>query len=450
MPAPGQQFSGADALQMFKNVYGQANDLVPDDQPLGNLIPFSKKERIGSKYQEAAVLTRETGITLSATNNAFTIKPARAGSIRESEVNAFLSVLPSLVPWGIISRSTSNDGAFYEATKFIVKNNLSSHNAFHEVFRLYGQSVAKLGYVSYATTTYRGANFVAGTGTLVKEDGTTIAFTNGVNVAEKAILLAPGQFAAGIWIGFEGVGILEINSSNVVVGQGSLVSVNSSLGYITVDFVPTVPTATTGSGSMRLCWEGMENNQEYPGIAAIMQESGTLFGISTSQFSLWAGNVGQMSTVGGGLFTLPKYNTLLANLLNRSRLKGALQAFINPRSWATLTTNEAALRQYDSSYGNKALNGFDSIAFKSGNGTTNFTAHNMVKEGDCFVVHVEDWIRSGSADVGFRVPGFDQEIVFNLQDQAAIAFRSFSDQFIYPHRPYTSMYITGINDEASA
>lgn len=447
MPAPGQQFSGADALQMFKNVYGQANDLVPDDQPLGNLIPFSKKERIGSKYQEAAVLTRETGITLSATNNAFTIKPARAGSIRESEVNAFLSVLPSLVPWGIISRSVTNEGAFYEATKFIVKNNLSSHNAFHEVFRLYGQSAAKLGYVSYATSTYRGASFVNGSGTLTKEDGTTITFTNGVNTAEKAILLAPGQFASGIWIGFEGVQINQINSSSVVVASGSLTGVNSALGYITVDFTPVAASSTT---SHRLCWDGMETNQEYPGIAAIMQESGTLFGIPTSQFSLWAGNVGQMSTVGGGLFTLPKYNTLLANMLNRSRLKGALQAFINPRSWATLTTNEAALRQYDQSYSNKALNGFDSIAFKSGNGTTNFTAHNMVKEGDVFVVHVEDWIRSGSADVGFRVPGFDQEIVFNLQDQAAIAFRSFSDQFIYPHRPYTSMYITGINDEAAA
>ncbi len=328
-----------------------------------------------------------------------------------------------------------------------MKNNLSSHNAFHEIFRLYGQAAAKLGYVSYYTGTYRGASFTTGTGTLTLQDGTTLTFTNGINAAGKNILLAPGQFASGIWIGFEGVMVNQIDANGVVVASGTLEGVNSALGYITVSNTPVAASSTT---SHRLCFDGMESNQEYPGIASIMQNTSTLFGISTTQFSLWQGNVGQMSTVGGGLLTLQKYNTLLANMLNRSRLRGVLECFVNPRTWATLTSNEAALRMYDSSYKNEALNGFESLAFKSGNGMTNFTAHNMVKEGDAFVVHVDDWIRSGSADVGFKVPGWNQEIVFPLVDQAAIAFRSFSDQFIYPHKPYNNMYITGINDESAA
>ena len=74
-----------------------------------------------------------------------------------------------------------------------------------------------------------------------------VTFTGGVSGdlggGTYAILLAPGSFASGIWVGMEGLKVLEVNSTGSVLASGSLVSVNSEYGYIIVDYVPTAASA---------------------------------------------------------------------------------------------------------------------------------------------------------------------------------------------------------------
>lgn len=432
--------SNGDTINLFKKVYGDLTDLLPEDYPLAKDIAFSQKQKVGEKYVEAVVLTHETGITLSATTDAFELNPAIAGVIKQTEVTPYISVLPSIVPWGVISRTAGGgEKAFYEATKFITRNNLKSHSKFQEIFRLYGQSDALLGYVSYASQTYRGVSFVLGTGTL-----NGIAFTNGVNTTTKNILLAPGQFASGIWVGMEGVKVNQVGSTGTILASGKLISVASEYGYITVDFIPVVATSTT---SHRLCFDGMESAKDYVGIQKILSTTGTLFGIPTSSYSLWQGNVrDQLSTK----FTLNKFNSAVADCVNKGGLEGDLMVYLNPRSWATIASTEAGLRAYDKSYDkNEADNGFESVTFYSQNGKATFRSHRCVKEGDAFALHLPVWSRSGSAEVSFQVPGMPGEIIFPLSNQAGYAFRSYSDQYIFCHTPAHNLYFKNINDEAA-
>ena len=443
--------SSADVINLFKKVYGDLTDLVPKDQLLSKLVPFSQKQRVGESYVEAVVLSSETGITFSSSGSAFDLNPPRAGVVSQASVVPFVSVLASIVPWSTISRSAGGGvRAFYDATKFVVRNNLKSHEKFQEIIRLYGQAPSLLGYQSHFTGTYRGVSFTDGSATL---DGLT--FVNGAAPAANgnhALLLGPGSFAAGIWVGMEGLKVLQVNDSGTVVASGDLVSVNSEFGYIIVDFTPVATTSsgtagTTTSSDIRVCFDGMQAANDYIGVDKILTtDSGNLFGINTADYSLWQGS--QLNLNHTAALTLSAVQDGIANMVNRSGMEGDLVMLLNPRTWASLSNNDAALRVYDSSYRQaKDEAGWEQITYYSQTGKITMMPHRCVKEGDAFALHVPTWSRSGSADVSFTVPGMPHEIIFPLENQAGYAFRSYADQYLFCHAPAQNLKISGINDE---
>lgn len=444
------QAASTSTLQLFKNNYGKiVEKMLPVDLPLQKDIPFNQKQKVGANYIEAICLTNETGWTLSASANLFDLNPAISGVVKDATVGSYISVLPSVLPWGIASRTAGGDDvAFYDATKYVVKNNLRSHMSLQETLRLYGQCATFLGQVSYATATYRGVAFTNGTGTLDLANGGTIAFTNGINAASKAILFQPGSFGSGNWVGREGVKINQLDYQSNIIASGKLVGVNSELGYITVDFTPVAASAESGSGASFLCFQGQESLQDYPGIQNILSNTGTLFGINTAAYSLWQGNVANLA---GTKFTLAKYNSAVADAVNHGGVQGEMTCYLNPRSFSTLTSSAAGFRMLDSSYKESSFeNGFETIRFYSQNGVSNFVSHRMVKEGDAFALFLPSWSRSGSSEVSFSIPGMNKDIIFPLESQAGYCFRSFSDQYVFCDMPCWNIYFTGINDEAAS
>ena len=385
--------STPDVVNLFKRVYGDLQNILPEDYMLAAEIPFSGKQKVGEKYLEAIVLTNENGVTFGGSSqDAFELNPSVAGAVKQAEVTPFITVLGSIVPWGVMSRAAGGtEQAFFSATKHVVKNNLRSHGKFQEITRLYGQADLMLGSVSYATATYRDVAFTTGTGTLTV-NGTSVAFTNGVNTTSKHILFAPGQFAAGIWVGSEGSTIQQIiKATGVVAAEGKIVSVDTRVGVIEVDFTPVVATAVD---SHIIGFKGWSDTKEMIGINKILSNTGTLFGIPTGNYSLWKGNTVALGAV---KFTLGRLQDGIADAVNRGGLDGKLCCLVNPRTWATLTTTEAGLRRYDDSYKMESNNGFESIKFYSQNGIIEVKSHRYVKEGEAYCLHLPDWSRSGSA-----------------------------------------------------
>lgn len=435
--------SNGEVVNLFKKVYGDITDLVPEDYLLARDIPFSQKQKVGEKYLEAVVLTNETGITYGgSTMDAFELNPAVAGTVQQTEVTPYISVLGSVVPWGVLSRAAgAGERAFYDATKHIVKNNLKSHGKFKEIDRIYGQAERGLGTVSYATATYRNVALTNGTGTI-----NSVAFTNGVNTSDKAILFSPGQFAAGIWVGMEGVQVQQVLiSSGAVVAEGKLVDVNTEYGYIGVDFTPV---AASAEHSHKLVFKGMAESKEQIGMNKILStQSGTLFNINVGNYQLFRG---RKRSLNNQKFTLERFNDGVADSVNGGGLDGDLEVYVNPRTWAKTMTTEAGLRQYDSSYKpSEATTGFEAIKFHIQTGKAMINAHRFIKEGEAYAIHKPAWSRSGSAEVSFTVPGIDKEIIFPLENQAAMAFRSFSDQYLFCHAPGKSILFEDINDESA-
>lgn len=445
------QISTGDVVNLFKKVYGDINDLLPEDYLLAKDVPFSQKQRVGESYVEAVVLTNETGWTLGGSGmDAFEINSAIAGTVKQTSVLPYISILASVVPFGVLSRSAGGgERAFYDGTKHIVKNNLKSHGKLLEMLRWYGQAAALMGYVSYATATYRGVAFTNGTGTLVSTVFGSVAFTNGVNSAGY-ILLAPGQFAAGIWVGSEGAVVQEVDTNGVILKEGTLLGVDADLGIIYVDYAPTVASSTT---SHRVCFKGQADAKDAIGVNKVMTTAGSLFGISTTSYNIWKGS---QAVLGNVKFTLERLQQGVAQCVNRGGLggegegSGDLMVYVNPRTWSTLITTESGLRKYDSSYKtNEAENGAESITFYHQAGKAVIKPHRMIKEGEAYGMHLPDWSRSGSAEISFTVPGVDKEVIFPLENQAAMAFRSYADQYMFCHAPARSIVWTQINDESA-
>lgn len=438
----GQQVSNDTILQIFKKVYGKISNLVPEDMPLLEDIKFSQKEKVGESYSEAVVLTNETGWTLGGTAaDLFDINPAKAGAVKQASITPYVSILSSVVPWAVLARSAkAGEKAFIDGTKHLVASNVRSHMSLVHTLAYYGQATALLGYVSYATATYRGVSFTNGSGTL-----NGVAFTNGVNTTSKHILLSPGQFAAGIWVGREGATVHQVNSSGVVVATGNLVSVESEYGYIEVDFTPVAASSTT---SHRLCFEGMEAAKDMVGMNKIMKNTGSLFGISAAQYSLWKGTV---TSAASGLLTFNILQKAAAAAMNRGGLVGDVKVKVNPRSFASLINAEAARRHYDSSYGPiEYENGAREISFYYAGGKMSVEGDRTVKEGEAYGYLTEDWVRSGSTEVSLTIPGVDKPIIFPLENSSGQMFRSFSDQYMFCRAPARQFLIESINDEASA
>ena len=225
-----------------------------------------------------------------------------------------------------------------------------------------------------------------------------------------------------------------------------MVTVNAKFGYLQVDFVPVPATSTT---SFRLCFDKQQDAQEMIGMYKILNTNGVLFGIDNSKYELFRGNQPNLLNT---KLTLGKIQDSLAEAVNGGGLEGDVLALPNPRSWSTLATTEAGLRVYDKSYtASKAENGFMDLEFYSQTGKITVKAHRKVKEGQCPILRMETWSRSGSAQLGFKVPGMDAsgDLIKPLENQAGYQFKSYSDEYIFTYAPAQNIWVSGINDESA-
>jgi hypothetical protein len=448
--------------KIFKTVYGGQHDLTLPSDAVDDLLPFEASEATGKEFVEDFIMGDEVGATWAGSAiRAFKIKEAIAGSIEQSSINGSQFVLSSVIPWGFMTRSAGGgDKAFYDGTKLVMKNHLSSHSKLRSVEKLYGQSDAGLGYVSYAGsgTVYRGQAYTGnGTVTLIQKDGTSIAFVGGVcsaanlptnapQGAKSAILFQPGQFASGFFVGKKGIVLKQVNTTTgLAVASGALKGVNALLGFIYVDFDAVAATAVA---SHRIVYEEWESNNCMVGIHKIITNTGTLFGINAVEHELWSG---QVINLGQKKFNLKAVQEGIADAINAGGLEEPMDILVNPLTFAQMANDEAAMRKYDASYkGASASNGFETIEYYAANGTNRIRASNKVKEGDAFGMIKEHWKCSGSQAPSFRPNGMGQEVIFALQDQAGWVVRSFSDMFVICRMPARQILWTGLNSEGVA
>lgn len=332
------------------------------------------------------------------------------GVTKDAQVRGSALVLRSVLGYKAASSAASGDPqAFEAATKFLVGNMLRSITKKLEIELLYGQS----GYG--------------------RVDGAVSASTS--------VPIRAEEWAPGIWAGSEGmpIAVYDAPGGTEVAGAGEA----SGITVAAVDFenkTLTLSSAVTLSDGDYIFHKGAEGN-EFAGIHKILTNTGTLFNIDASSYSLWKGNE---FTAGSAALSFQKLQDAIAKGVEKG-LDSDVKVIVNPKTWADLLNDQAALRSYDQSYKSEvAENGSRMIKFHGQNGVIEIIPSIYCKEGFAYILDMDCLLRVGSSEVTFRRPGRGDEFFRELENHAGYELRAYTDQALFCSAPGRSVLIKDI------
>ena len=369
-------------------------------------VPFSsRKKELGSLYHQPVVLGLEHGITYAGpTDDAFALDDAVNGVIRDATVQGSQMMLRSRLGIAAASRAASGEPkAFENATKFLVRNMLRSMARRLEVGMFYG-------------------------GVGIGEVG-ALPGGNDIEILEA-------EWAPGVWAGSEQMKIDIYDATSVTLrGTAQVQSIDMDSRVVTVDAIPAGTLVTD-----KMYFKGAQG-KEAIGIHGILVNTGTLFGVSASQYNLWKGNEIDLA---GNPLSFARVQDAIARAVEKG-LDSDVCVFVNPRTWSDLLTEQTALRQYDSTYKvGVSEAGHQEIVFYGQNGKVEIVPSIYCKEGFSYVLCLEEMLRIGSSDITFRRPDQGDTFFRELENAAGYELRAYSDQALFCFAPGKNTLIKGI------
>lgn len=401
---------------LFKEVYAKnLVNLIPDGVKLLTKIPFAKREAtLGSLYHQPVILGHEHGVTFAAGDvDAFALNVSVAGQIKDATVQGTQLVLRSVLGLAAASRSMGGDAkAFMQGTKFLVSNMLRSVTKKLEIEMLYGQ-------VGYATL-----------------DAV-------VAIAGTVLQIPDSEWAPGIWAGGEGMPI-EIRDST-----GATVKTAANTKIVSVDFstrqITIAPGLALATASGDVIWHGGDVSSaygnEFPGIHKIVTNTGVLFGINATTYSLFRGN--SYDALAGPL-SFAKVQEAISKAVEKG-LDNDVLVIVNPLTWTDLLNDQAALRMQDSSYSTaKSEQGSKELCFYGQAGKIEIVPSMYCKQGFSYVITPDEFMRIGSTDVTFQRPGKEGEFFRDMDNSAGYELRCYCDQSLFCSAPAKNVLIYNI------
>lgn len=382
----------------FKKVYTERglNHIIPTSVKILPLIDFVPSEKMGGlNYNVPVVLQNEHGVTYGGDEGtAFSLATPISGTIKEATVKGNEIVLRSFLSYGAASRAEKSEGAFVRSTKHLVENMMTSVSKKLEAETLYGQ----------------------------------VGLARVSSVLGNVITILDAEYASGLWTGAEGMSIALTSDASLGApdrGTANVVSVDIENKTVTVDAIPAGVVAND------YIFENGALSKEFAGIHKILTNTGNLFGIDATQYSLWKSTEYSV----GGALSYDKINEGLAAAAGKG-LDEDVQLFVSPASWAKLASDQAAFRRYDSSYkSEEAKQGFESIKFYAQNGMVEIIPHTFIKEGFAYALVLDEFEKVGSTDVTFKTPGKGDEFFKQLENAAGFELRCYADWAIFCHKP---------------
>lgn len=398
----------------------QACQILKDD------VSFVEaKRQNGGNYNQPVVMKPEQGFTYAAPNAGSLI--AMNAPISMVMENAQVAPYQMGARWVLdyesAHRSVAN-GAFEPAAMLQMSNVLEQANNRLELSLLYGQE--GLG-TSSATTSV---------------DATTI---------DVVFTAASWSDAAmGVTLGAE-VNFFN-NSTGALISSGddavfTVTRVTTSTTTVRVTGTATGITALNAVEAVDMFFKGARSNAttfaEMPGLSKIITNTGTLFGINAATYDLWKGNTYSASSAA---LTFGKLQSAIALPVGKGLIED-VTAYVNPKTWGNLLTEQSALRRFDSSYSEvKLKNGSKALEYFSQNGKMTIKSHPFVKQGDAFVIPTSRFRRVGSTDITFVTPTAkgEKQMFIDLQDSMGFQAKLYSAQTLFCSTPAKTVKITGI------
>jgi len=389
----------------FKKVYAdKLNKIIPSSVKILPEIEFIPSEKMGGlNYNVPVVLANEHGVTYGGDEgDAFYLENPVAGTIKEASVKGNEIVLRSYLSYGAASRAEKSLGAFVRSTKHLVENMVESITKKLEAEILYGQM---------------------GLGVVDSTSG-------------NEITVSAAEFASGIWCGAEGMKLAIFSSGGTPRGSCYVSSVDLDNKKVIVDLLPVGTVATD------VMYEFGAKGKEFAGIHKILSNTGSLFGLDAATYNLWKSTVFPV----GGSLSFEKVIKGIAAAAGKG-LDEDIKLYVSPATFASMATDMAGFRTYDSSYkSSEGELGVETLKFHSQNGMVEVIPHTFIKEGYAFGLVLDEFEKVGSTDVTFKVPGKGEDFFRPLENHAGFELRCYADWAIFCHKPNKQILYTGITN----
>jgi hypothetical protein len=321
------------------------------------------------------------------------------------------------------AKAVASKESFQNASELLVENLMETASKRLEMAFLYGRSSTGL--------------------------GTADSSTNQSATRTRVLMLAAG-WAPGIWSGVENavVNFYKV-SDNTLVSSGAnadfvVYSVDHSNRYIFFDGTATGITALDAAllaGDCYIHWKGAKDVEPI-GIDKIVTNTGSLFGIDASVYSLWSGS---SFSSGAAALTVAKILNATSLAVSKGGLMEEASVLLSPKTFMNLAGTITDLRRQNG--GQKevtGIGGFENIQLMGPNGKLNLVPHAYVKEGEAFVVALKRFKRVGSQEFSFETPGRSGELFLHVPDKNAYELRLYGAQAIICTHPAKNVKITSI------
>jgi hypothetical protein len=291
-----------------------------------------------------------------------------------------------------------------------------------------------------------------------------VAATTSINATTATLYFSFGTWAPAIWSGMENATVNFYNAGaqiNGSTGNFTIISVAIAQqtpnfgGSITVTGVAADITAllaainqvyasgATALGTALDVYMNTSYGNQMVGVRGILTATGTLFGLNTAAYSVWQPNT---FPCGSAPLTLGKVIDAGALAVARGAEDETLDVLINPTSYANLVVEASSARRLDGSWKKDTLaNGARYIEYYGPNGKMRIIAHPFVKQGEGFILPLEDAKRIGSTDITFDLPGFAGPALYlPSPTNTGVEVRVFTSQALFMAKPSHCVYLSAI------
>ena len=397
--------AGLDAL--YKDVYGEKlQNLKPDFGVLMKDIKFRESKKTGRDFVEPVALTHEHGFTYG--QGLVTLSDIILAQNDDAKVRGNSLTLRTAFAYDAAANMVSGGKeAFIKGTEYKFRTMMEAATYRLEAQLLYGSQ--DLGTVASA------------------DDGA------------DTITISDATWAPGIWAGTENAVVDVYQADGVTVRIANVTISGIASDSKTLSFSGSPDFSAVVAGDV-IRFKGATGN-EMVGLRSIVANSGTLYGIDGSSFSLWQGN---SSAVGSANLTLKK----IYDGINKAVGKGLMEevcVLVSPATFSTLANDEAALRRYNAASA-KGERGVEAIEYYGPSGKIKVKVHPMVKEGEAMAYPEKRAERIGATDVTFKTPGRGDEMFHQLPDQTGYECRLYSEQALWLPAPAKCVLFTGISN----
>lgn len=422
-PAPE---TGTTLEGLFKTVFADTLEhAIPEDTTLQTDIKFKAKKKQGDSYQQPVRLRRSGGQTYAAGTTAltgFALNAAVPGQLKNATITSQAYIKRNQVAYFTDFRSQDKQAAFTEAFEETVMDAKEGAHFDLERLLMYGQSTTGVGVV----------------------ESNTVSATVNATVVITALTFGPGLFSQSEGQLFD-VWDTTLTTKRTAAGPATLSAFDIDAR------AATLITAAGADASAIVATDVLIPYGEYAGAGVwntmvgldkILTNTGTLFNISAATYGLWKANT---YSAGNAALTMAKLgNACIKSLVKGGR--GKVNAYVSPYAWNDINNDTAGLRRFTESMKAEVEMGTQRLKFYGPTGEITITAHINVKAGEAFVTQPDRFLRIGSSEPVFGMPGEDGERKFLtvLADNAAYEFRLAWDQALFCTAPARQTKITNI------